>query len=877
MGAIPASAELVAPWFLTAPPRPRRGVLERPRISAALDACVAAQELTIVEAPAGYGKTTALSAWAQTAGTGPKAWLALTGDEGAPGALLTGVLAAVMQSTTGATPTTTPRAPGPAGNADLALVQRAILAAVADAAAPTTLIVDDAQHLRAGACTEVLRTLLLGAGGRLRMILAGAHSVRELFAEELATGRAAAITRDTLAFSAAEANELAEAARAGGASPDAAAFAQRWEDTGGWPVALGFALQQQSLQPGEHAPQPEASDGLLASYVERRVLAALRQELRDFVLRAATCERFTVTLANALSGRTDAHVLLEECRALGLFLDAYQRDDDPVIYRWHALFARLCRGVLRRTDPAEAARCQLVAASLLADVYPAEAARHALAAERPDRAAEIIESRWLQLIIGGSASVLAERCGRLPEPWSEHVSMLWIRAACLDVEGDRAGAVRLAGYADTRWERLSAAERATAAPTRAFARLFLAEGSETVRAAADEVSAVLEHAELSQTTYAHGAFLLGWTELRLRRDPVRAVELLRTSSALARRSGAEVLAGRANANLAFALAFGGRLGAAEQVLGAGGNARIGAALTEWGVYDGGIDTMAAILVAYWRDELTDVLRLARELHAQGGHDASYAALGRVYFALAVAGLGERALVPEAEAMLMSVSRVDRHGVPWPAYLAVAQASLRVLLGDRPGALRELARLGEFDSVPIARVIGADLAVQLGRPDDALELLRGIARAELIPPVHAWSQVLVATVAWQRERTEVAHRMLERALTGAAPERIRRPFRVPVEATRELLGQHAAWGSAHEVFIAELLAAPQAGDLAGGPAVTLSRREREVFGYLATRLTAEEIAAALHLSVNTVRSHQRAIYRKLGVSSRREAIRHRVDG
>ena len=55
---------------------------------------------------------------------------------------------------------------------------------------------------------------------------------------------------------------------------------------------------------------------------------------------------------------------------------------------------------------------------------------------------------------------------------------------------------------------------------------------------------------------------------------------------------------------------------------------------------------------------------------------------------------------------------------------------------------------------------------------------------------------------------------------------------------------------------------------------LSKREQEVFGFLRTTMTAEEIAATLFVSVNTVRTHQRSIYRKLGVSTRRDAIRLR---
>ncbi len=271
-------------------------------------------------------------AWVHARKPQRTAWLALTGDECAPAALLTGVLAAVVQSTSGAVPTATPRTPGPAGTADPELVQRAILAVVAEAPGPTTLVIDDAHHLRAEACVGVLRTLLVGASGKLRLVLAGSHGLSELFAADLATRRAERVLPEPLAFTAKEARQRAALSDRPRDAADAA-LEQVWRETEGWPVPLGFPLQQRGPRSGEASPRPGASVRLLGDHLEHRVLAGLRPELRAFVLRAATCERSTARLAGELSGRDDAHAQLEECRSLGLFLDAYERDDAPVIYR----------------------------------------------------------------------------------------------------------------------------------------------------------------------------------------------------------------------------------------------------------------------------------------------------------------------------------------------------------------------------------------------------------------------------------------------------------------------------------------------------------------------------------------------------------------
>ena len=104
--------------------------------------------------------------------------------------------------------------------------------------------------------------------------------------------------------------------------------------------------------------------------------------------------------------------------------------------------------------------------------------------------------------------------------------------------------------------------------------------------------------------------------------------------------------------------------------------------------------------------------------------------------------------------------------------------------------------------------------------------------------------------------------------GRRPARPARPGLLP--RRRRRLREHGAWGTRHEEFIARRL-----GEVEDAPTgVTLSQREHEILGYLRTTMTSAEIAEALFVSVNTVKTHQRAIYRKLGVANRREAVRVR---
>ena len=115
---------------------------------------------------------------------------------------------------------------------------------------------------------------------------------------------------------------------------------------------------------------------------------------------------------------------------------------------------------------------------------------------------------------------------------------------------------------------------------------------------------------------------------------------------------------------------------------------------------------------------------------------------------------------------------------------------------------------------------------------------------------------------------VAHEYCEQALEIGTRERLTRVFVGAEPAMRTLLREHLARGTDYEV-----LAARGARDAsASGPVATLSPREHAVLDLLGTSRSASEIAEALQLSVNTLKTHTRSIYRKLGVNSRAEAVR-----
>jgi LuxR family maltose regulon positive regulatory protein len=136
-------------------------------------------------------------------------------------------------------------------------------------------------------------------------------------------------------------------------------------------------------------------------------------------------------------------------------------------------------------------------------------------------------------------------------------------------------------------------------------------------------------------------------------------------------------------------------------------------------------------------------------------------------------------------------------------------------------------------------------------------------------LHAW--LIDALARHGLGQLDAASRSLEQALAIASGEGYRRPFVGPLP-TRRLLERHLARPTAYGPLVAELLDA-LARDCGAPPGLLepLSERERAVLRLLPTLLSYPEIAGELFVSVNTVKTHVKTIYRKLDVTSRRDAV------
>src|SRR5690606_9648309 len=224
--------------------------------------------------------------------------------------------------------------------------------------------------------------------------------------------------------------------------------------------------------------------------------------------------------------------------------------------------------------------------------------------------------------------------------------------------------------------------------------------------AVDALSAILQTSpSVHPRAYGPLVFLLGWAELRLRRDPGRAVALLQTARRECEATGDHLVAHRAAANLGFALAFGGRFTAAAALLDQLTDPIAGA--DSWQSYDGGVEQMTAGFVAYYRNELVDAEAHLRSLVDGGVGDSPYVALARIYLTFVACDLGDAHRQLEAERGLARVSDLDLHGVPWGVYKTLARCKLAEARGQTDEALRLAGQLAGSAFVPVTTAMVAE--------------------------------------------------------------------------------------------------------------------------------------------------------------------------
>jgi LuxR family maltose regulon positive regulatory protein len=189
----------------------------------------------------------------------------------------------------------------------------------------------------------------------------------------------------------------------------------------------------------------------------------------------------------------------------------------------------------------------------------------------------------------------------------------------------------------------------------------------------------------------------------------------------------------------------------------------------------------------------------------------------------------------------------------------AAAEVARWLGARAGSTAEHSLLKAWTEAAAGRHESArTLAARALDPDGTVLLPYTVVDAHLVE----------AEAALQVEDVETGRAALEAAFEAAEPLDVARPFALAGPCTQQVLDSRAQ-ESGRGPFAAQVAAARTA--IVSAVAVPLSEREMAVLSLLPSLLSAREIATEFTVSVNTVKSHIRSIYAKLGVSTRRDAV------
>jgi LuxR family maltose regulon positive regulatory protein len=853
-------------------PRPPKPLVDRPRLFELLDQGVEGP-LTLISAPAGAGKTSLLASWL-AAKPRTVAWLT-------PRPQLTEAtfwaewLAAVQRV---APPrSAVRRLAGPRSGTPAPFVVQ-LLNGFAELEEPLVVVVDDFHSIRSTEICGAIEQLLRVAPTSLRLVLSTRHDPPLPLHLLRASGELTELRAHDLAMTTDEVQELLDGL---GVELEPHVLALLLEQTEGWAAGIRlFTLAHRTR--GREVTMLEAielDERPASEYLLAEVLRRQPEDTRDFLLATSVAERFTADLANEMTGRSDSAHIAERLVADNVFIE--RLDTQPPWYRYHHLFAELLRAELRHTARARIPELHARAARWhFENRAPMDAVHHALAAVDIDLLTLCLVDGWFELVARTDAAFRTELLGLIPEADVDASPALSAVLASIEfINGSTRSGTRRLTRARKLWpkttepplhavltfaELLHSTNRGKFGDTARRARelLVLAEegpfssqAAETMRAIAlghlglaevalgelaeadAHLSEALEASRIADVPYAELAAMGGMAWIQLIRGHLRrAARIARTAVELAQARGWEQ-SGQAAVSL----------------------------------------SVLALVEHEW-DDLDAADAHARELGdtARRLDDAS----GRLWAAviqasLCLAGRGNDAdlalerLHGAAELSSVESPRLRR-------IVTALEARLMVAAADHDGAAALIDEaLEENPSSPGLHGVRARLLLASGDAEAALSALTAPCDAAY-PTVAIEREVLRAVALRATGNGDSALAAIENALARAEPEGIRRPFLSAGRGVRELLADHLRKGVSHRWFASELLRSLDGADgarvLPAELLEPLSARESEVLRFLPTMMSNADIASELFVSVNTVKTHVKSIYRKLDVTRRQDAVR-----
>ena len=884
-------------------PTVRPGLVPRPRLRERLR-LGADVKLTLIAAPAGFGKTTLLAEWLNEPHEDRSvAWLSLDAADHEPVSFWTYVMTALRTAV-----------PGVGSNAlELLAASQApaeqflttVVNELASAPHSVWLVLDDYHLVDNSEVSGAMAVLLEQLPAQVHVVLSTRADPDLPLSRLRVRGELVEIRARDLRFTSDEATEYLNAVT--GLQLPTADLAALTERTEGWIAALQLAalsLQGRDDVSGFIA-RFAGDDRYIVDYLVEEVLQHQPDVVRDFLLRTAVLDRLTGPLCDAVTGRNDGTRLLMTLERANLFL--VPLDDQRQWYRYHHLFADVLRARLRAEQP-DLVRQLHQRASRWYETHDAveEAVRHALAARDYDHAADLMELAVPMIRRHRTEATLLGWLKELPDETVRHSPVLSVFYGYM---------LMVAGDPIAFETRLDDAERALAAvpdgspspwaqtdefrilpATIAVYRASLAQARGDVSGMAAQARRALELAGPNDHLARGGAAgFLGFTTL-VQGDVPGALD--RFTQAVASLHAAGTLVDELSSTVMLAdmwLAVG-RPSEARRLY---ERAMLVAEANGEAVARGAADLHVG---------LSEMDRDAGDLGAAGRHlDAAAALMERlpmtesryrrfVAMSRVAEAQGDR---QEAINLLEQAERLYLPGFfPEVRPIAAMKARIWIANGHLSRAVAwardrgvspadDISYLNEFDHLTLVRLLIAQHRAhhETGRLDDALHLLAGRhAAAELSGRAGSFAEIrMLEALAHDAlgDRPAAREALVKAWAEAPEPDTNIRLFLDEGAPMMDLLRdveQHPVIGQLARAVLSVGAArrgeSPESTSAERPPSLAepLSPRELQVLRLLASELSGPQIARELFVSHNTLRTHTKHIFTKLDVTNRRAAVR-----
>ncbi len=399
------------------PPRPAQWV-QRPFLTQQLqEGLTRGRPLTLVSAPAGFGKTTCVSAWVHRLDC-PVAWLSLDAGDDDPGRFVAYVVAALQTID----PTLGEEIAGVLNAGELPpgdVISTTLINDMLEQDGRFLLVLDDFHVIQDAFILQIVTQLIANQPPSLHLVLITREDPPLPLARLRANNLLTEIRARDLRFTRADAARFLEALGLSLSETDIAILEAKTE---GWIAGLqlaALALQAASVaregaEPSDFVAHLSGSHRFVLSYLTEQVLDQQPPDVRRFLLQTAVLDRLHGDLCDALTGRTDGRLLLERLFQANLFL--IPLDDKGQWYRYHHLFADLLRDRQSVLLGEETAVLHQRASRWYARANMAgEAIQHALAAADYARAVDLLERHAMRLIMEGYVKSVNGWVDAIPE------------------------------------------------------------------------------------------------------------------------------------------------------------------------------------------------------------------------------------------------------------------------------------------------------------------------------------------------------------------------------------------------------------------------------------------------------------------------------